>query len=102
MSDSLVTHFQVFASERVEYHGQPLGLLVATNKTAAQAGLAAVKVTYDDIQAPVTTIEEALTKPLPPNPFPPVVIGDVEGERLPPHGSTPQASTTLFCLSLGS
>ncbi|MPC17990.1 Xanthine dehydrogenase/oxidase [Portunus trituberculatus] len=67
----------VFASERVEYHGQPIGLLVATTKNAAQAGLAAVKVTYDDIQPPVVTIEEALTKPLPPNPFPPVVIGDV-------------------------
>ncbi|XP_063842980.1 xanthine dehydrogenase/oxidase-like isoform X2 [Scylla paramamosain] len=67
----------VFASERVEYNGQPLGLLVATNRSAAYAGLEAVKVTYDDIQAPVITIDEALTKPLPPSQFPPVVIGDV-------------------------
>lgn len=67
----------VFASERVEYHGQPLGLLLATNRGSIYAGLAAVKVTYDDIQAPVTTLEEALNNPLPPSPFSPVVQGDV-------------------------
>ena len=70
----------MFASERVEYYGQPIGLLVADNRGAAYAGKFAVKVTYDDFQPPVLTIEEALTKPLPPSQFPPVVIGDVSGE----------------------
>ncbi|KAG0710872.1 Xanthine dehydrogenase [Chionoecetes opilio] len=67
----------VFASERVEYYGQPIGLLVATNRGAAYAGRAAVKVTYEDQQPPVLTIEEALAKPLPMSQFPPVVVGDV-------------------------
>lgn len=67
----------VFASDRVGYYGQPLGLIVATGRSAAYAGRAAVQVTYDDIQPPVLTVQEALAQPLPPNQYSPVVVGDV-------------------------
>ncbi|XP_069165338.1 xanthine dehydrogenase/oxidase-like [Procambarus clarkii] len=68
----------LFPEERVLYYGQPLGVLVATDRGAASAGLSAMKVTYDDIQPPVLTIQEALKLPLPPDQYPPIEQGDVQ------------------------
>lgn len=50
----------IFADERVEYYGQPLGVMVATTQAAAAAAAAAVQVQYADIQQPIVTIQQAL------------------------------------------
>nr|XP_053653015.1 xanthine dehydrogenase/oxidase-like [Cherax quadricarinatus] len=68
----------LFPEERTMFYGQPLGVIVATGRSAASAGQRAVKVTYDDIQSPVLTIEEALKEPLPPDQGFPFVEGDVQ------------------------
>lgn len=68
----------LFPSDRVSYYGQPLGLLVTEGRSPAYAALGAVKVTYDDIQPPVLTIDEALQQPLPEGQPEPFVQGDVE------------------------
>ncbi|KAK3879999.1 hypothetical protein Pcinc_015481 [Petrolisthes cinctipes] len=68
----------LFATDRAMYHGQPLGLILATDRGAAYAGRAAVQVTYGDIQTPVLTIDQALQNPLPPGQPDPIVMGDVQ------------------------
>ncbi|ROT64737.1 hypothetical protein C7M84_017304 [Penaeus vannamei] len=55
-----------------------LGLIVAKTAELSKQGAAAVVVTYDDIQAPVLTIEEAQQKPLPSPQGDPFVEGDVQ------------------------
>ncbi|XP_042860846.1 xanthine dehydrogenase/oxidase-like [Penaeus japonicus] len=66
----------LFPKDRVSYYGQPIGLVVTKNRGAAYGAREAVKVTYDDIQPPVLTIEEALQKP--PIKDDPFVQGDVQ------------------------
>ncbi|XP_069995409.1 xanthine dehydrogenase/oxidase isoform X1 [Penaeus vannamei] len=67
---------KLFPSNRVSYYGQPIGLIVTKNRGAAYGAREAVKVTYDDIQPPVLTIEDALQKH--PIQGPPFKQGDVE------------------------
>ncbi|KAK7074021.1 hypothetical protein SK128_004963 [Halocaridina rubra] len=68
----------LFPEERVSYYGQPLGLILTEGRDYAYAAVAAVKVTYDDIQPPVLSIDEALQSPLPDGQFPAFVQGDVQ------------------------
>ncbi|XP_068204498.1 xanthine dehydrogenase/oxidase-like isoform X2 [Palaemon carinicauda] len=83
----------LFPSERVSYYGQPLGLLVTEGRGPAYGALGAVKVTYDDIQPPVLTIDEALQKPFPEGQPEPFVQGDVEAGFA--------ASTTIVTGAMG-
>ncbi|CAL8096700.1 unnamed protein product [Orchesella dallaii] len=52
----------VFASDKVSYHGQALGLILATNKDIAARAAKLVKVTYENITKPIIKIEEAIEK----------------------------------------
>ncbi|KAG6552063.1 hypothetical protein Mapa_006369 [Marchantia paleacea] len=51
---------EVFASTRVKYYGQALGLIVATSKEIADAASKLVDVTYTDQNPPILTIEDAI------------------------------------------
>lgn len=68
---------RVFAQDRVQYHGQAVGLIVATTQEAAKEGAALVSVTYSDEKVPILTIEEAMAGGFPPGQSPPYVVGDV-------------------------
>ncbi|XP_042858609.1 indole-3-acetaldehyde oxidase-like [Penaeus japonicus] len=68
----------LFPEERTSYYGQPLGLIVAKTAELSKQGAAAVVVTYEDIQAPVLTIQEAQQLPPPSPQADPFVEGDVE------------------------
>eukprot|EP00268_Persea_americana_P065659 TRINITY_DN880_c1_g2_i1.p1 TRINITY_DN880_c1_g2~~TRINITY_DN880_c1_g2_i1.p1 ORF type:complete len:1016 (-),score=186.62 TRINITY_DN880_c1_g2_i1:301-3348(-) len=50
----------VFASQRVQYHGQAVGLVVATTKDIAIAAAEMVIVKYKDLTEPILTIEDAI------------------------------------------
>ncbi|XP_018017026.2 xanthine dehydrogenase 2 [Hyalella azteca] len=50
----------LFATDRVIYHGQPVGLIVAEDRTTAHAAAKLVKVTYSDIKTPILTIQESI------------------------------------------
>ncbi|ODN05821.1 Indole-3-acetaldehyde oxidase [Orchesella cincta] len=52
----------VFATEKVSYHGQALGLILATTKEVAERAAKVVKVTYENIQKPIVKIDEAIEK----------------------------------------
>lgn len=44
------------------YHGQSLGLILATSKELAYKAANIVKVTYENVRKPIVDIEEALEK----------------------------------------
>ncbi|XP_045174786.2 xanthine dehydrogenase-like [Mercenaria mercenaria] len=62
---------ELFSSGKVMYYGQSLALVIAESQDAADQGARAVKVTYNSIQTPVITIDDAIAaktyfkKPLP-------------------------------------
>ncbi|KAB7507098.1 putative aldehyde oxidase 1 [Armadillidium nasatum] len=66
-------------SDRVGYYGQPIGLIVASDRGAAYSGLYSIVVEYEDEQPPILTIADALaqgsTDTLPGMDF---VFGDVD------------------------
>ncbi|KAG5636984.1 hypothetical protein H0H81_006190 [Sphagnurus paluster] len=51
-----------FAVDEVTAYGQPIGMVVAKTKIIAQKAARAVKVTYEDLESPILTIEDALEK----------------------------------------
>jgi len=51
---------RVFAEGRVKYHGQPIGLVVATSRAVAVAAAKMVTVSYEDRKKPVCTIPDGL------------------------------------------
>jgi xanthine dehydrogenase molybdopterin-binding subunit B len=53
-------HLQIFISSKVEYAGQPVGLIVAKTRDAAFLGATKVRVTYENIETPIVKIEESL------------------------------------------
>ena len=52
---------EIFAENKVTHFGQPIGMVVAANKTAAQRAAKAVKVTYSPLPS-IITIEVNQTK----------------------------------------
>ncbi|GLJ16643.1 hypothetical protein SUGI_0285660 [Cryptomeria japonica] len=50
----------VFASKRVHYYGQAVGLIVAKTKSIADAASKLVHVIYTDVVKPILTIEDAI------------------------------------------
>jgi len=69
----------VFASGRVLYHGQALGLLVGESYAALAAALPLVRASYSDVRTPVLTIDDALKQNKMPQEQPlPTVVGDVD------------------------
>lgn len=50
----------VFASNKVQYHGQAIGLIVATTKDIAIAAAGMVLVKYSEVMEPILTIEDAI------------------------------------------
>ena len=52
---------EIFAENKVTHFGQPIGMVVAANKTAAQRAAKAVKITYSPLPS-IITIEVNKTK----------------------------------------
>ncbi|GLJ16109.1 hypothetical protein SUGI_0268600 [Cryptomeria japonica] len=58
---NLVSDYElVFASKRVHYYGQAVGLIVAKTKSIADAASKLVHVIYTDVVKPILTIEDAI------------------------------------------
>lgn len=84
---SLYSH-QVFASGKVLYAGQGIGLVIAESYDVASQASKMVKVEYANVQKPILTIKDALDNG---NVQPdynlitgkrePVIVGDVEGMK---------------------
>ncbi|XP_067656038.1 uncharacterized protein [Haliotis asinina] len=53
---------ELFCSGRVEYSGQPIGIIVAVDKLTADTAASMVKVTYKNVQPPILTLEDAIQK----------------------------------------
>jgi xanthine dehydrogenase/oxidase len=53
---------EVFASTRVSYYGQNIGIIVADSQIHADNSAQKVKVSYTDIQPPILTVEDAIAK----------------------------------------
>ncbi|XP_076048889.1 uncharacterized protein LOC143029787 [Oratosquilla oratoria] len=68
---------ETFASSKVVYYDQPIGIVVAKTWEIAQEGASKVRVTYKDVKKPVLTIQEAL-KTAPEQQPPPYIVGDVD------------------------
>eukprot|EP01043_Picozoa_sp_COSAG02_P009806 COSAG02_NODE_337_length_24268_cov_7.498738_8_plen_716_part_00 len=51
---------KVFTGETVDYHGQPVGILLADSRQAAEAAISAVKVQYTNVKKPVVSIDDAI------------------------------------------
>ena len=49
----------MFASSHVSYYGQPIGLIVASDRGAAYGAVYAVDVTYTNVKDPILTIDAA-------------------------------------------
>eukprot|EP00163_Fabomonas_tropica_P002932 TRINITY_DN123_c0_g2_i2.p1 TRINITY_DN123_c0_g2~~TRINITY_DN123_c0_g2_i2.p1 ORF type:complete len:1383 (+),score=290.83 TRINITY_DN123_c0_g2_i2:369-4517(+) len=56
---SLVEDEQIFAIDQVNYHGEPIGLIVAESDDIAQAAALMVQVAYEDLPI-IQTIDEAI------------------------------------------
>jgi xanthine dehydrogenase/oxidase len=50
----------LFADKRVQYFGQPIGLVVARSEPEARMAAARVKVNYTDVKKPILSIDEAV------------------------------------------
>ena len=71
----------MFASGRVLYHGQAIGLLVASEESALWEAMSLIKVTYSDVITPILTAKEAIAaKKMPVKQPTPVIQGDVDGK----------------------
>ncbi|TPX59849.1 hypothetical protein SpCBS45565_g07639 [Spizellomyces sp. 'palustris'] len=53
---------ELFATKHVHFHGQLIGLVVATSELVARKAARKVKVSYSDKQPPIVTIEDAMEK----------------------------------------
>lgn len=53
---------QIFAVDKVHYHGQSLGLILATSREVAAKAAKLVKVHYTNESKPVVNIDEAIEK----------------------------------------
>ena len=51
---------KVFTGETVDYHGQPVGVLLAESRQAAEAAISLVKVEYSGVKKPVVNIDDAI------------------------------------------
>ena len=51
---------KVFTGEKVDYHGQPVGVILADSRQAAELAIASVKVTYSGVKKPVVNIDDAI------------------------------------------
>ncbi|XRB00334.1 xanthine dehydrogenase [Pycnococcus provasolii] len=49
----------LFAEDRVAFHGQPLGIVVSTSRSLAQAAASLVQVSYSDVRKPILTFDDA-------------------------------------------
>ena len=71
----------MFASGRVLYHGQAIGLLIGSDLTTLNKAVLSIKVTYSDLKTPILTIKEAIAaKKIPAKQPTPVIHGDVDGK----------------------
>jgi xanthine dehydrogenase/oxidase len=50
----------LFAEGKVEFHSQPIGLVVAQTEAEAAAAARMVKIEYTDVRKPILTIDDAL------------------------------------------
>jgi len=50
----------IFAEDYVEYEGQPIGAILATNETVAKKAAKLVTIDYEDLGTPVVTINDAI------------------------------------------
>ncbi|CAG7825616.1 unnamed protein product [Allacma fusca] len=55
----------IFTSGSVNYAGQPIGLIVAKNRSVAVQAATKVQITYENVQKPVLTFEQALSRTIP-------------------------------------
>lgn len=63
MNDSnLECYTQVFVADKVLYHGQAVGLVVAASRELASKAAKLVRVTYKNVKKPVITIPDAISK----------------------------------------
>ncbi|KAL5006950.1 hypothetical protein ScPMuIL_015756 [Solemya velum] len=70
---------EILCSGQVLFTSQALGIIVADNQITADDGAKAVKVTYTDIQSPITNISDGIQKQsFFPKPVPDLVVGDAE------------------------
>jgi xanthine dehydrogenase/oxidase len=74
---------QLFASEKVAYYGQVIGVIVADTQTHADVAARAVSITYSDVQKPIITTQEAIAAEsyhpdYPDHEIPVITQGDVE------------------------
>ena len=53
---------EYFASEKVLFNGQLIGLIIAESSTLARKAAGLVEITYEDIDKPILTIEDAIEK----------------------------------------
>ena len=51
---------QLFVTDKIQYCGQAIGLVVADSTEIARQAAALVIVEYEDVQRPILTIKEAL------------------------------------------
>jgi len=70
---------EIFATKDIGYHGQPLGLIIGDTQRNAQFIAKLVKVKYNDVKKPVTSLREAIALQQFHEPrFRTVSIGDTE------------------------
>uniref|UniRef100_A0A0B7AUW5 FAD-binding PCMH-type domain-containing protein n=1 Tax=Arion vulgaris TaxID=1028688 RepID=A0A0B7AUW5_9EUPU len=53
---------ELFASKDIEYAGQLIGIILAETSALAEEGARMVKVTYENVQTPITDLETAIKK----------------------------------------
>ena len=56
----LVVFSQLFVTDKIQYCGQSIGLVVADSTEIARRAAALVKVEYENVERPILTIKEAL------------------------------------------
>ncbi|XP_025084733.1 xanthine dehydrogenase-like [Pomacea canaliculata] len=71
------THEEFLSSGRVEYAGQPIGIIVADDPLTARSAASRVKVTYTNVQPPLLDTRTAINqKSFFPSQLDPVISGD--------------------------
>eukprot|EP00112_Aurelia_sp_Birch-Aquarium-sp1_P026163 Seg91.7 transcript_id=Seg91.7/GoldUCD/mRNA.D3Y31 product="Xanthine dehydrogenase" protein_id=Seg91.7/GoldUCD/D3Y31 len=70
---------EIMASKEIGYHGQPVGLVVADSPRNAEKIAKLVKVEYENVERPITTLKEAIEKEkFHRQRFPGTKVGDTE------------------------
>ncbi|XP_021379046.1 xanthine dehydrogenase-like [Mizuhopecten yessoensis] len=70
---------ELFCSGQVSFAGQPLGLIIAEDEQTARSAANKVKVTYTNIQPPIVTMADAISKKsIFPGLAPEFILGDAE------------------------